>query len=64
MSPNLATRRPTETTAFVVGLLTVVLVRVFRGDWELAAAVAGLLALLPSAVTWLVEMRRSWRGLR
>lgn len=55
---NLATRRPTETTALVVGMLTVVLVRVFRGDWELAAAVAGLLALLPAAITWCVELRR------
>lgn len=59
---NIATRRPTETGTAVVGLLAIVLVRLLDGDEELALALAGLLALLPSGITWAVELRRRGHG--
>lgn len=58
MSDNIATRRPTETVSPVVNYIAIILAFVFKPPLDVALAVAGLLAFLPAAVTWCVELRR------
>lgn len=59
MSDNIATRRPTETVTPVVGYIAIILVWLLKPPAEVAYALAGLLVLLPGAVTYLVELRRA-----
>ncbi len=59
---NIAARRPTETATPVVGYIVIILMYLFKAPAEVALAVAGLLVLLPAAVTWAVELKRRGHG--
>lgn len=57
-TPNIAARRPAESATAAGGLALLIAYALGVDEPALILAGAGVLAAVPAAVTWLVELRR------